>query len=168
MRTCTFVQLPNSPLQSVVPVRRPKPFRTGAAALAAIGMPFAIWLLARNQAAEHLEKPTAIPVALQQSATDSTEPKASLGESPVLTSPTVPLVSPGIANRPESTVTSGPLLTIYVAKRGDTLIRIAKRHGTTLKALRAVNDLKTDRITIGQQLRIPAATHAAPRGPAPI
>jgi LysM repeat protein len=41
---------------------------------------------------------------------------------------------------------------------GDTLIRIAAKYGTTAKELRLANNLKTDRIKVGQQLRIPSKT----------
>jgi LysM repeat protein len=50
----------------------------------------------------------------------------------------------------------------YAVKSGDTLSSIAKDKGTTVKALRAHNNLKTDRITVGQKLKIPAKTSAPP------
>ena len=50
---------------------------------------------------------------------------------------------------------------VYAVKSGDTLTKIAATHGTTVKALRAANDLKTDKIKVGQKLKIPA-TAAAP------
>jgi LysM repeat protein len=46
---------------------------------------------------------------------------------------------------------------VHVVKRGDNLTKIAKQHGTTVKALRAANSLKTDRILVGQKLKLPAA-----------
>jgi LysM repeat protein len=54
----------------------------------------------------------------------------------------------------------------YKVKSGDNLTSIATSHGTTVKALRAENNLKTDRITVGQVLMIPAkAAVAAPVTP---
>lgn len=47
--------------------------------------------------------------------------------------------------------------TSYSVKSGDTLTKIARNHGTTLKALRAANNLRTDRLTVGQKLTLPAA-----------
>ena len=44
----------------------------------------------------------------------------------------------------------------YVIKRGDSLSTIAKRHGTSVKALRAANNLKTDLILAGEKLKLPA------------
>jgi LysM repeat protein len=46
---------------------------------------------------------------------------------------------------------------VYVVRPGDTLTRIANRHGTTVKALRVANGLKADRIVIGQRLWVPVA-----------
>ena len=43
----------------------------------------------------------------------------------------------------------------YVVKSGDTLSRIAKAHKTTLRALKAANGLKTDRIDAGRKLKLP-------------
>ncbi|MBU6398812.1 MAG: LysM peptidoglycan-binding domain-containing protein [Verrucomicrobia bacterium] len=57
-------------------------------------------------------------------------------------------------------------MTTYTVKSGDTLGRIAKRHGTTVKAIKAANALRTDRITVGQKLKLPSAKAAAPAAPA--
>jgi len=42
----------------------------------------------------------------------------------------------------------------YVVKSGDTLSRIAKAHGTTVKALKAANHLTSDRIFVGEKLKL--------------
>jgi LysM repeat protein len=55
---------------------------------------------------------------------------------------------------------------IYSVKSGDTLLKIAKAHGVTVKALRSANKLPTDQIKVGQKLRIPAKA-SAPAGEAP-
>jgi LysM repeat protein len=44
----------------------------------------------------------------------------------------------------------------YTVKSGDTLTKVATMHKTTVKALRAANNLKTDAIKVGQKLVIPA------------
>ena len=44
----------------------------------------------------------------------------------------------------------------YVVKSGDTLFKIAKTTGTTPKALRTANRLRTDQIKVGQKLVIPS------------
>jgi peptidoglycan endopeptidase LytE len=55
--------------------------------------------------------------------------------------------------------------TTYVVKSGDTLGKIASAHGTTVKAIKAANDLKTDQIKVGQKLKLPAK-ESAPGTPA--
>ena len=54
----------------------------------------------------------------------------------------------------------------YVVKAGDTLTKIASQHGTTVKALRAANGLTTDRIKVGDKLKIPAKAETV--APAPV
>ena len=46
---------------------------------------------------------------------------------------------------------------VYLVKSGDTLSRIAKTHGTSIKAIKAANHLANDRIVVGENLKIPAA-----------
>lgn len=51
--------------------------------------------------------------------------------------------------------------TSYTVKGGDTLGKIAKRNGTTAKAIRAANGLSSDKINVGQKLKIPGKGAAA-------
>lgn len=44
---------------------------------------------------------------------------------------------------------------VYVVKSGETLLKIAKANGVSVASLRTANNLKTDRIKVGQKLRIP-------------
>jgi LysM repeat protein len=76
---------------------------------------------------------------------------------------TVTPVTTGTASTPTTAdTTSAGSEQIYTVKSGDTLGAIAKHNGTSLKALRGANNLKTDRITVGQKLKIPAKPAAAP------
>ena len=52
---------------------------------------------------------------------------------------------------------------MYEVKSGDTLTRIAARNNTTVKELKALNGLTTDRINVGQKLKLPP-----PPAPAPV
>lgn len=45
----------------------------------------------------------------------------------------------------------------YEVKKGDSLIRIAKRHGISVKVLKDLNSLNGDLIKIGQKLQVPAS-----------
>lgn len=49
----------------------------------------------------------------------------------------------------------------YKVKSGDNLIKIAKAHGVTPKEIRTANNMKTDRIRVGQTLKIPGKTAGA-------
>jgi LysM repeat protein len=57
---------------------------------------------------------------------------------------------------------------VYTVKSGDMLSKIASQHGTTAKALRAANNLKTDRITVGQKLKIPGKAAPTTSAPEPV
>lgn len=46
--------------------------------------------------------------------------------------------------------------TFYTVKSGDTLMQVARLHGTTVKVLKAANSLTSERLAIGSKLRIPA------------
>lgn len=76
----------------------------------------------------------------------------------------------GKAGASEDSATTGAT-TAYTVKGGDTLAKIAKKHGTTVKALRSANNLSNDKINVGQKLKIPAKsgnaepTEAAPKTP---
>lgn len=49
----------------------------------------------------------------------------------------------------------------YKVKPGDALEKIARNNKTTVKAIKALNGMKTDRITVGQVLKLPAKASAA-------
>ena len=58
---------------------------------------------------------------------------------------------------------------IHKVKSGDTLTTIAKHYGVSVKALRSANSLTTDKIKVGDKLKIPAKATApvVPETPAP-
>jgi LysM repeat protein len=79
--------------------------------------------------------------------------------------PAAPTPTPSTAAGPASTETASTSgEQTYTVKSGDNLSTIAKDRGTTIKALRAANNLKTDRITVGQKLKIPAKASAPAAG----
>ncbi|MFZ0826950.1 MAG: LysM peptidoglycan-binding domain-containing protein [Verrucomicrobiia bacterium] len=57
----------------------------------------------------------------------------------------------------ENTPATSHSESLYVIKPGDTLTRIARTHGTTVKALKAANSLENDHIVVGARLKIPEA-----------
>jgi LysM repeat protein len=75
-------------------------------------------------------------------------------------------IPPSPAPAPPGTVTGAAAVAmdtatgekIYTVKSGDTLTSIAHDNHVSLRALRATNDLKTDRLNVGQKLKIPKPT----------
>jgi LysM repeat protein len=55
---------------------------------------------------------------------------------------------------------AGSEFVLYVVVRGDTLGSIARRYSVSVTALRQANDLKGDRILVGQRLRVPVGSAA--------
>jgi LysM repeat protein len=43
---------------------------------------------------------------------------------------------------------------VYVVRSGDTVEKIARRHGTTIRAIKVANNLKNDLLHPGQKLRV--------------
>jgi LysM repeat protein len=43
---------------------------------------------------------------------------------------------------------------VYTVRKGDTLSGIAKRYGTSTSSLKRINGLSSDRLRIGQKLRL--------------
>lgn len=114
---------------------------------------------------EHAKTASAKSVATDDSAAASTtsvaaaatEPSpASMQTSPV-PSPIIALAVTPVVSKEGATTPASRTAAIYVVKPADTLSRIAKIHGTTVNALKAVNGLGTDRIGIGMKLKLPEA-----------
>lgn len=76
----------------------------------------------------------------------------------------MPRPNPGVMPQPVSSVQKASMTptfsqspTVYIVKSGDTLTKIARAHGTTVKALKSANDLANDQIVVGAKLKIPTA-----------
>jgi LysM repeat protein len=76
------------------------------------------------------------------------------------------IVIPAGASSATATPTMGAMTStdtgaeIYTVKSGDTLTKIAKMNGTTVKAIESENNLSTTKIKVGQKLKIPAKAEA--------
>ena len=82
---------------------------------------------------------------------------------------TVPSPAKAILNQEPDTAGA---TSSYTVKGGDTLSKIAKKNGTTAKAIRAANGLTSDKINVGQKLKIPGKATATetvePASKAPV
>jgi LysM repeat protein len=76
-----------------------------------------------------------------------------------------PKVSAPKTTAPKASAASGPAVS-YTVKSGDSLSVIAYKHGVKTAAIREANALKSDRIVVGQKLKIPGAKKAAEAAPA--
>lgn len=111
------------------------------------------------------EQPTAsaVPsVATPQTNTPVLPPPQAAASNFVVTPPPMEMVAPGAAPSAAKPAVSGNP-SVYVVKKGDTLTRVAKAHGVSVPAIRAANALKTDRLLVGQKLKIPAGEANSPK-----
>ncbi len=93
-----------------------------------------------------------ISVSALQAANPSVDPtRLQIGKKLVIPAPTA---STGASTAPTVNAALGE--TIYTVKSGDTLSRIASQYRTTVSAIKAANGLQTDRIKVGDKLKIPA------------
>jgi LysM repeat protein len=79
---------------------------------------------------------------------------------PAISQSTLPTQPCPVAMEKTATPVATPHATggaVYLVKSGDSLTRIAKNHGVSLKALKAANHLDSDRIVVGESLKIPSA-----------
>lgn len=84
------------------------------------------------------------------------DPKPASDSTAVDTTVIVPEpVDPTPTPAPQPTPTPKPQYTTYTVKQGDTLGKIAKKHGTTVSAIKKANGLRSDMIRQGQKLKIP-------------
>lgn len=67
----------------------------------------------------------------------------------------------GAASPAPATIDTATGQQIYVVKSGDNLTTIAKQYGTSVKAIRVANSLKSDSLKVAQKLKIPARASAA-------
>jgi LysM repeat protein len=101
-----------------------------------------------------IAKAKKISVKALTDANPTVEPtKLQIGQKLHIPAPTAPTVAAGgSAGAPATDANGEPL---YTVKSGDTLIRIAQDHKTTVRAIRTANNLRTDSIKVGQKLKIP-------------
>jgi LysM repeat protein len=65
----------------------------------------------------------------------------------------------------DSTAAASGDSTIYIVKSGDILMKIAKAHNTSVKALEALNNMKTASIKAGDKLKVPVMKMASADAP---
>jgi LysM repeat protein len=161
MNTSNPFQIPSCLQRADLQLRRRERFKKGFIAVVAAVVLLLVGLLIEGCKTE--KAAAAATVTPVGSASNLSAPQAN----PALAVEQKPASNPqlnlGATSRPapsvskENAATASHLQTLYVIKSGDTLTRIARAHGTTVKALRAANGLEGDRIVVGAKLKIPEA-----------
>jgi LysM repeat protein len=127
------------------------------------------YVVAKGDTFSSIAKKTGVTVKAIEEANPEVQPtKLKIGQKLQIPAPT----SAGATAAPSAAATmdagTGGEQT-YSVKSGDTLTKIASQFGVTVKSLRSENNLTTDKIKVGQKLKIPAkaSAPAAPAAPAP-
>ena len=92
--------------------------------------------------------------------------KLQVGQKLSIPAPTASPTAPAPTGMVPGSATAGEEL--YTVKSGDTLSKIARTYGVTVKAIESENNLSTTQIKVGQKLKIPAKTEVAAPAPAPV
>ncbi len=113
------------------------------------------YVVAKGDTYSTIAKSKKVSVKSLTEANPGVEPtKLQIGQKLHIPAPTAPAVATAASNGATSADpnTGEPL---YTVKSGDTLIKIASDHKTTVRAIRTANNLRTDSIKVGQKLKIP-------------
>ena len=157
MNTSNPFQIPACLQRADSEQRRRERFKKGFIAVVAAVVILLVGLLIEGCMSEKTAAPTPAPKAAELPAPQPAQPLAVQKSSPcpqpnlVATPRSAPAISGNTA------ATASHTETLYVVKSGDTLTRIAKVHGTTVKALKSANDLEGDRLLVGAKLKTPQA-----------
>jgi LysM repeat protein len=117
------------------------------------------YTVARGDSFYTIAKAHGVSVSAMVKANPNVDPKKlKVGQTVTVPAPST-VVSAVSAAAPSGTAETKA--NAYAVKPGDTLTRIAKVNGTSVKALRAANNLQTDRLHVGQKLKIPAKSAPA-------
>lgn len=154
--TTSVASLPVTPTPTVTPVVTPTPTTTDVTS-APVGET-QVHTVAKGEMLSTIARKYHVTVrAVEEANPGINAMKLQIGQKLNIPAPTA-------AAAAVATTTDAPAIAdsnIYVVKSGDMLEKIAKAHGTTVKAIKAANNMKTDRINIGQKLKIPTTRTAS-------
>jgi len=157
MNTSNPFQIPVCLQRADSQQRRRERFKRGFIAVVAALVVLLVGLLIEGCMSEKTAATTPAPKVAELPAPQPNQPlvaqKPNPCPQPNLSATTRP--APAISGNAVATASHSE--TLYVVKSGDTLTRIAKAHGTTIKALKAANSLEGDRLLVGEKLKIPEA-----------
>jgi LysM repeat protein len=126
--------------------------------MAAVGTEYAVL---KGDSLAIIAKKSGVTLKALEAANPGVVPtKLKIGQKLQIPAPTTGAVAPTAATGVDTGAET------YSVKSGDTLSKIAKAHGTTIKAIQSENNLATTVIKVGQKLKIPAKAEVA--APAPV
>jgi len=137
--------------------RRRERFKKGFIAGVAVVVILLVGLLIEGCMSEKATTPTPAPKVAELPAPQPNQPLVAQKPNPCPQPNRCATTKPAPAISGNAAATASHPETLYVVKSGDTLTRIAKAHGTTVKALKAANGLEGDRLLVGARLKIPEA-----------
>ena len=128
------------------------------------------YVVVKGDTLAKIAKKNGVTLKALESANPSVQPtKLKVGQKLTLPAGSAPAAAtsaaPAVAGSDVATADAGG--ETYTVKSGDTLTKIAKAHGTTVKAIESANGLSTTKIKVGEKLKIPVKAEAAPAAPAP-
>ncbi len=140
--------------------RRRERFKRTFIAVVAAGILLMIGLLIEGCMSEHARAAGSTGAAVDLPVQPSNAPSVATEQMPASIpqqnpQPAVSQSVPAVSK--ENISPAGHLETIHVVKAGETLTRIARAHGTTVKAIEAANGLTSDHIAVGTKLKMPLA-----------
>ena len=156
MNTANPFQIPECFQKADLNQRRRERFKRGVMAVAFAIMALMIVLLIQGCMSE---RASVTPTERIGATSVTSHPAKNLASAPaqgITTAIAAPL-PPAAAAPKKVAAASQKTETVYVVQPGDNLTHIAKLHGTTIKAIKAANDLANDRIFVGDKLKIPQA-----------
>ena len=126
------------------------------------------YVIAKGDTFSSIAKKLGVSVkAIEQANPDVQPTKLKIGQKIQVPAPAAASAAGAPAAAASTDAAAGGDEQTYSVKSGDTLTKIASQFGVTIKALRSENSLTTDKIKVGQKLKIPAKTSApAPAAPA--
>jgi len=112
------------------------------------------YVVAHGDTFSSIAKGKKVTVKALTDANPGVEPtKLQIGQKLHIPPPTAPVVQTASNGAAATDAATGEPL--YTVRSGDTLIKIAQEHKTTVRAIRTANSLKTDSIKVGQKLKLP-------------
>jgi LysM repeat protein len=157
MNTSNPFQIPECLQRADSEQRRRERFKKGFIAVVAAVVVLLVGLLIEGCMSEKTAATTPAPKVAELPAAQPNQPlvaqKPNSCPQPNLSATT--RSAPAISGNAAATASQSE--TLYVVKSGDTLTRIAKGRGITVKALKSANGLDGDRIVVGARLKIPQA-----------